>query len=215
MHYHCGTGMQGYGLDEGSDVCETLSCLASCVHHGLAYSSESLADDLANARSHADRMLAALPTHPSYPTTDQLQTALDAAWKVLQTLDLADSIDTLLMSISPTRRQAPLYRDDVAAWEAMIGGVLVGTAGPTAWLDVDERTFYGINMCDTWECLVSEFDESGMVITGGYTACVCRDCMAESFVFDPLTGGYCQDCWEACCRHRDRVECDRSDDSQM
>lgn len=212
-HYHYGHGLTGYGPEEPG-TCLSVTCLAECVRDALGGIEEAWGDAAYGERSYVEQLRKIRPTNGNDPIgyEGSWESIADAALRALECLDNADDVDTLRMNLRPERRNAPLYRQDLAAWSAELSRLLLesGTYPLDTTLDGNRR-FY-VWECVEFRCLLNEHDTEYATpetrFTGGYVPCACSTCM-EILVWSPASGEapYCANCTEEGCHERTRREC--------
>ncbi len=119
MHYHVQSGLAGYGPDADENTA-TLDALADA----LDYAREELSTFIDMAHEDAQQLaLHASQYHAAYKLdssrVDMMRSALEHyadAWKELERVE---TLETLRANLDPARRNAPLYRDDAAAYAAL------------------------------------------------------------------------------------------------
>lgn len=124
-HFHVAYGIAGYGpdADENTPTLESWEDVADYLHSELREVSDMVAED-ANMLAESG--------------------AYEDAWN---TLKRADDVDMLRANLDPRRAQAPLYRDDAAAWRDTIQR----TIGEHFPLDT-----IGASRLYVWDCVEAE-----------------------------------------------------------
>lgn len=212
-HYHYGHGLAGHG-PEDPGTCRTLECLAYCVHSALGGIVDAWMDQAHVERADVAQLRALRPASGGDPAgyPGSWESIADAALSALECLDRADEADTLRLNIRPERHDAPLYRDNPAAWDAELRRLLLdsGTYPLTTSIDGSHRLY--VWECSEWSHMLSEHDAEYRPLPvsagGGHVPCACRDCM-EILVWSPADGvaPYCHACEDAGCFDRFRGEC--------
>jgi hypothetical protein len=96
-HWHVATGLAGYGPD-GDDGFACFDTLSDALEYAREEITRSVDDADETAYAHADNR------------------DYEAAW---QEKRRADDLTALAANLAPTRREAPAYRDDPAAYASM------------------------------------------------------------------------------------------------
>lgn len=214
-HYHYGFGLAGYGPEE-PETCRTLECLRHDVHAALDDVAQEWLDQFHGERSHIEQLRKERPANGSDPVgyPGSWESIATAALRALECLDQAEEVDTLRQGLRDERRDAPLYREDPAAWTAEVSRLLLDSGTYPLETTIDGGARFYVWSCDSWEHLLSEHDERYVALPlacrtdGGQVPCACRDCM-ESLSWSPMwgTAPYCHACVDGDCADRQRGEC--------
>lgn len=131
-HFHVATGLQGYGPDAadgyGTYAVDALSDVAEAIRGELADAVDYL-----------------WQSHSALGEAGQYEDAYRA-------IVLTQHLDAMRANLDPKRADAPLYRDDAAAWQATLRRLVLDAHGT----DITDNTRLYVWECDNAECLADD-----------------------------------------------------------
>lgn len=214
-HFHFGHGLTGYGPEEPS-ICLSLTCLAECVSDALGGIIDGWGDQAYGERQNLASLRALRPSNGDDPSgyPGSWESIADAAIRALECQDAAEEADMLRMNLRAERKEAPLYRQNPAAWQAELRRLLLDSGNYPLTIDMTGYHRFYVSECSAWMCLLNEHDQgyslpAACVESGGVIPCACRDCM-DVVYWSPGSGvpPYCGDCDHEGCLGRLGPECD-------
>lgn len=114
-HWHITTGLTGGFLPETATVSTDVEDAATVVHEALSRAAECATQDADALGDQGDEAAEA-------GDVAERDAAHGAAWRMLRH---ADALSVLAQTYAPSRREAPAYAQDRAAWRATLDRALI------------------------------------------------------------------------------------------